>query len=140
MKTRFLVLTTAAALMIGAFAFAGTESDKQSPATDLDQLQKRITALESRIKSLERQLESPGPLNCAPQIQPRIQAQPPGSSGLLPLQDIFRPFVPPPEGNAQRPKIWGEGEINGWKYYVIPCAGGSEVSSEAVPLKVIPPK
>ena len=140
MKTRFLVLTTAAALVAGALAFAGTEPDKHSPETGLDRLQKKISALEPRVKSLERQLEAPGSLNYPPQVQPRIQAQPPNGSGLLPPQEIYHPFVLPPEANEQQPKIWGEGQVNGWKYYLIPCVNSSGVPTEADPPKVIPPK
>jgi hypothetical protein len=131
MKIRFLVLTTAAALLIGAFAFAGTESDKHSPETDLDRLQKKITALESRVNSLEQQRQTPAPLNYTPRVQPQIQTPP---------MEFIHPFSPPSAENSRRPKIWGEGQINGWKYYLIPCGTSDGAPPEAAPLKVVSPK
>jgi hypothetical protein len=130
MKTRFLVSTTAAALVIGALAFAGTGSDNNSPETDLDRLQKKITALESRVKSLEQQRQTPAPLNYAPRVQPQIQTPP----------EFLHPFSPPSEENSRRPKIWGEGQINGWKYYLIPCGTSDGASPKVAPLKVVSPK
>jgi hypothetical protein len=131
MKTRFLVLTTAAALVTGAFAFAGTDSDKNSPATDLDRLQEKITALESRLKNLEQQRQTPAPLIYAPRVQPQIQTPP---------MEFTHPFSPPSAENSRRPKIWGEGEINGWKYYLIPCGTRDGASPEVAPVKVVSPK
>jgi hypothetical protein len=131
MKTRFLVLTTATALVTGAFAVAGTESDKNSPATDLDRLQKKITALESRLKNLEQQRQTPAPLIYAPRVQPQIQTPP---------MEFTHPFSPPSAENSRRPKIWGEGEINGWKYYLIPCGTSAGASPEVAPVKVVSPK
>src|SRR5215471_13062902 len=103
MKIRIILLTTAAALVIGAVAFAGTETEKSSPETELDRLQKKISALESRVKTLEKRLEASTALTYTPQVQtpaaPPIQSRP---GPVLP-QEAFRQLLPSSDGNAQRP-------------------------------------
>jgi hypothetical protein len=74
-----------------------------------------------------------------PQVQPNAPQQSQGGASPA-MQNILRQLVPSSEGNTQRPKIWGEGEINGWKYYIIPCADGTGGSPQTAPPKVVSPK
>lgn len=72
---------------------------------EITDLRARIQTLEGRIKSLEltvAQSKRPVP---KPLFVPA-----PGSSLLHPTAPDSKP-----------PKIWGQGEVNGWTYYIVPC-------------------
>ena len=124
MKTRFLFVGITAALC--AFTLAPTEGGSDTPApaipdvpapsavgelrTQVEELLARVKSLEERSNRLEAMLE---------RLEQR--RQPPGvpvpkPRGMPP--DTFPGF---PRSNRSQPKIWGEREINGWTFYLIPC-------------------
>jgi hypothetical protein len=80
-----------------------------------------LLALHHRVINLERELSlirrQPAPLDHPRDVgmQPlRFQLQTNGTS------PIHRRSSPSAIGPKHSGKIWGEGEVNGWKYYDIP--------------------
>ena len=103
----------------------------------MPQLRKQISALESRVATLEKQLQKSGP-----ELQPPILRVDPPAFSPPSSKPEFEPglFGQPIPGAGQRPKIWGEREFNGWKFYIIPCAAGSAPATESHRPEVISPK
>lgn len=66
-------------------------------------LRQQTQTLESTVEQLKRP-QMPTPLD----LQPRPAA--PAPSALLPSPSPSRP-----------PTIWGQGEVNVWTYYIVPC-------------------
>jgi hypothetical protein len=62
-------------------------------------LQERTKRLETTVEELKR-APSPVPLNV------------PGQKSFL---------FTPDTGGSQQPAIWGERQVNGWTYYIVPC-------------------
>jgi len=69
---------------------------------EVNTLRQRTQSLESTVDDLKRS-HVPTPLN----LQPGSGAPSPSN---LPSPRSSRP-----------PTIWGQGEVNGWTYYVVPC-------------------
>ena len=118
MKAKLTFFTTSAALLM--VALAGNE-----PAADADAatLRKRIADLEARVKALESRLEKPGAAANLPAIQ-------------LPQPNAPQPdAVPFPSAGSGHGKIWGKRQINGWNFYIVPCA--PEALPAAGPDKVL---
>jgi hypothetical protein len=126
MKKR-LILLLCAATGVGIIAFAEI-TPGQKPAApapteqsqmrdEIKRLQAKVEMLDYRTKSLESTIEqlrssveqlkrshTPTPLsleNPAPAPAPSMSA--PGTRSSKP------------------PTIWGQGEVNGWTYYIVPC-------------------
>lgn len=110
MKAKLLVL--AAALVLGMIALAG---DKTEPEAAASPLQKRVDELEARVKALELRLDKLAEAK-----------NPPAAIVPLPRENDGAPTLPiqPFPGGSHGP-IWGQGRINGWDFYIVPCAGGS---------------
>ena len=90
----------------------GTPGEKPAPKAEVNELRNQINELQARIQSLEgriKGLESTVEQMKVPHLQPLTS---PGENSVWP--------VPAKPGSAQ-PKIWGEREINGWTYYIVPC-------------------
>ncbi len=124
MKARYICPALAA--MLAFCALAGNEPNSQTPSNretqelrvQIDELQTRVKMLEERLGRLESKEErtdrrpAPAPLNPTPLEMPK------------PPPAFMEEF---PQGPS-RPKIWGERQINGWTFYLIPCAPGSPAS------------
>ena len=123
MKKR-MILLLCAVTGVGIVAFAQiTPSQKPAaPATtdvsqmrdEIKRLQAKVELLEYRTKSLESTVEqmkrshTPSPLTLnmtAPAAAPSLSA--PGTR------------------SSQPPTIWGQGDVNGWTYYIVPCVAQS---------------
>jgi len=77
-------------------------------------LHQRVIKLERELSLIRQQLE--------PKDDRRIGGLPPlrfqlHTNGTPP---VLRRSSPPAIGPKPSPRIWGEGEVNGWKYYDIP--------------------
>jgi hypothetical protein len=113
-----LFVTVGATLCVvsAVLAASGPDGHKNSDR-EIQTLQKQVAELEARIKTLENRIE-------------KLE-----SSGKPPTTGLPVPGVQPPtlerpgasvpntgflHRSGQHPKIWGEGEINGWKYYLVP--------------------
>ncbi len=137
MKRRFLLLPMGAALIVCAIAVAGTDSDGTGSNAELRQLRAKISALESRVATLEKKLQQSAPSVQPPLLRVEPPAIAPPRQPIIPQPGLFGQPLP---GEGQRPKIWGEREINGWKYYIIPCRDGSATATEIQQPKSISPK
>ena len=121
MKKIFLPLgaATVAALLATACVMTKRRPQTQDQA-EVARLQTEIERLQSNVKSLQHRVDElqaaeaisamPAPYvlhltNSAPRLQRPINPF-----------DISGQFADP----NHPPKIWGEGECNGWKYYIIP--------------------
>jgi hypothetical protein len=119
-----LILLLCATTGIGIIAFAQiTPSQKPAaPATtdvsqmrdEIKRLQAKVELLEYRTKSLESTVEqmkrshTPSPLT--------FTTPPPAAAPSLSA---------PGTRSTQPPTIWGQGEVNGWSYYIVPCVAQS---------------
>jgi len=113
MKKYFAFLLLIAVASIAFIALADTPVDKNSPPpADVQALKNQIAELQSRVQKLEDQtknLESTVQNMQRPHLVPLL-AQP-GNRLLL--------KNPPVE--SQPPKIWGQKQVNGWTFYIVPC-------------------
>jgi hypothetical protein len=119
MKPWLLLPVLAAALAAGAIA--GSEpAAVRAPDPELKRLQERIDALEGRVKNLEDRLQK---LEAAQRaVEPwRNMPIPPQPTPLVPPR-VPMPDLRRPSGPGAGPEIWGERRINGWTFYIVPCA------------------
>lgn len=89
---------------------AGADPEVRVLRRQVEQLQTSLKALEQRLAKVE---------SARPSVLPRFEVLPRSSNAppviFLPHQrDSF-------ERSGESPKIWGQGEINGWPFYFIPC-------------------
>jgi len=113
-KKKLMLLLLCAATSVGVIAFAEVTPEKKAPPTsetsqlrdDIKRLQAKIEMLEYRTKSLESTVE---------QLK-RSHTPTPLSFGA-PAPSTSVPQI----RSSQPPKIWGQGEVNGWTYYIVPC-------------------
>ena len=100
---------------------AETAATVELLSKQIDLLQTKLNEVEKRLTKLETEKSNPVvgalPLRIVPRI---IQNQ---NTSLEPFADRNHP-----------PKIWGEGECNGWKYYVIPLSASSGGTVTPIPL------
>jgi hypothetical protein len=114
MKKKVMIMLLCAATGVAVISFADITPGEKSPANteisqmrdELNQLKAKVELLEFRTKSLETtvaQLKQP------PQPVPMIwQSSPPRQPN-------------PSPSDSTSPKIWGEKEVNGWTFYIVPC-------------------
>jgi hypothetical protein len=93
---------------------------KPAASTEVGQLQSEAASLQSRIKTLEariRELQQPAVESASAQ-PPMVQFP---KQGVIVQHPGFPPSISDAFADPNHPsKIWGEGECNGWKYYLIP--------------------
>jgi hypothetical protein len=113
MKKYFAFLLLIAVASIAFIALADAPVDKNpSPPADIQTLKNQIAELQNRVQRLEdqtRSLESTVHTMQQPRLVPLLGQ--PGNRLLL-----KKPPVEP-----QPPKIWGQKQVNGWTFYVVPC-------------------
>jgi uncharacterized coiled-coil protein SlyX len=71
---------------------------------EIEKLRQRTQTLESNVEELKRS-RTPSPLNF--QVNPAMPSTP---KRLIPSPGATRP-----------PTVWGQGEVNGWTFYIVPC-------------------
>src|SRR5579871_3202193 len=125
MKRTWLVVCGLGVVLMIVAALAADKKPETAPTVqpDVAQLKKEIAGLQGKVKALEEKAdklekEKNVPILVKPptaSFLPNAQSEPvlPGNGSLLSGE-----FADP----AHPPKIWGEGECNGWKYYVIPLS------------------
>jgi outer membrane murein-binding lipoprotein Lpp len=105
------------ALAIIACAITRLTADEKQPGDTginkkIEELTAQVKALESKVKTLEQKtarLEHP-PMTPPSQVLPSLP-----NVGSL--------------GSNQTPKIWGQGQCNGWSYYIVPLKADSAAIS-----------
>jgi hypothetical protein len=118
-------------------------ADKKQPTlaeanATIQELAKQIDTLKSNMKDMEQRLTK---LEKAPKAQIVTLAPFSGAPGVtMPPIVVPRAMRQPDaiENNFadpnNPPKIWGEGECNGWKFYTIPISATERGAAEAIPL------
>ena len=113
MKKQLTLLLPLAVVGVAVLSFAGDLPNEKPAATpEVGQMQSEIADLRAKVQTLEDRLKSLES-TVAQMKQPH----------LMPL---FRPepnsrLSTPPIIEPKPPKIWGEREINGWTFYIVPC-------------------
>ena len=137
MKTiaKYLFIVAVLALIIGSMLVVVRRPAQSNRQTDVALLRGEIQRLQSKVSALENridELQKAAAQNTA--TQPfilQVTNTPPFIQVPGRQPDISRDFADP----NHPPKIWGEGECNGWKYYVIPLNGSpADPSSTAQPI------
>lgn len=109
-----LSLVAGVALMSLAADPAGGEP-KESDSDTIRELRTQITELRAEINTLRQRTQSlestVGDLKRSPTPKPLILQ--PGTGAPSPSL-----LTPSP---SRPPTIWGQREVNGWTYYVVPC-------------------
>jgi TolA-binding protein len=89
---------------------------QQADQTGVQELRSQITELRAKVQSLESQtriLQS-----TVDQLKQSQQSHVPAPLSLqIPAPSASLPLA----SSSHPPKIWGQGEVNGWTYYVVPC-------------------
>ena len=112
MKKRSMLLLLCAAIGVAAISFAEVTPGGKPPADgEISQLRAEVDQLKAKVEMLEyrtKSLESTVTLLQKPRLTP-----------LSPPQGNLLWRNPPSE--SVPPKIWGEKEVNGWTFYIVPC-------------------
>lgn len=115
MKKRLIVLLSVA-MGVAVIAFAEiTPREKPAPKSEAAQMRDELNALRAKVELLEYRTKS---LELTVHQLQRSHAQTslsvpapaPGSSRFTPSTIESKP-----------PTIWGQREVNGWTYYIVPC-------------------
>ena len=128
MKKTWLYLFSLGALVAIAASLVAADKkpDPTVPQRELAEMKQQIADLQAKVQAQQQKMDNLEKLE--KQKPPPVQSSAPvyvfppaGPSGLtLPNHNssISGSFADP----NHPPKIWGEGECNGWKYYVIPLS------------------
>jgi hypothetical protein len=120
MKACFLFISIAVACCALTLTLARGGPDDPGPADrEVGELRKQVDELQARVKALEERLsrlESSAEKMDRWRQPPETPAPPPWGAPKWVL-----PKGPTPAEGGQPPKIWGQREINGWTFYLIPC-------------------
>ena len=137
MKKIWFISCGAALIFLVAIVFA---ADKKPPtpaetSAKVEELAKQVDSLQGKVKELEQRLAK----------MEKVKINPLGfTAPVAPLQTptIVLPRVFPNLNSLENsfadpshpPKIWGEGEFNGWKYYTIPLSTTERGGATELPL------
>jgi hypothetical protein len=120
MKKRSLLIIASAGVFAVVLALAqNTSNPKTPPDSNVAALEQHITDLQAQIKTLEERLTKVE--SAVPRNVPLLPLQLVPNATPAPPSIIAPPFGVGPQSGTP-PKIWGSGQINGWTYYVVPCA------------------
>jgi hypothetical protein len=106
-----------AAMGIAVISFAdGTPGEKSPANPESQELRGEVAALQARIQSLEGQMKSLE--STVAQLK-----QPPHPMPLSapPANLLWRNQPSDSQPPKASPKVWGEKEVNGWTFYIVPC-------------------
>ena len=113
-------LITALGTTVAICVLAGTEpGDGNSADREIEGLKNQINELQARVLLLETRLNR---LESAADRE-KQEPKPP-----LPLPLQFPSIAIPPSTDRPQPDIWGERQINGWTFYVVPCHADPSLS------------
>lgn len=93
---------------------AGTKEDAE---TELHAMRQQVKQLQAQLQVLEERLAEVEMARTATPT-PRLEILP-RKPGVPPTFNV--PSLPELLGNADRPKIWGQREVNGWTAFFISC-------------------
>ena len=111
MKKKLILLCAVTGVAI--IAFAEITPQKPPVTTDVTKLQDDIKRLQAKVEMLE--LRTKGLESTVEQMKRSHTLAPLSFQGAPPSLSV--PSIKP----SQPPTIWGQGEVNGWTYYIVPC-------------------
>jgi hypothetical protein len=135
------VISFIAAGIVTAFvALTVFAADKKQtePAADVQaqakvaELSKEVDALQGKIKGLEKRIQK-----LEEKQTPIVTVAPLGGGSIFTVPQAIQNPAPIERGfadPAHPPKIWGEGECNGWKFYTIPLSAAGTEAAMPIPL------
>ena len=113
-------LSIALTLVVGvAVVSLAADLSGGKPQTDQNavrELRAQITELRAKIQGLENQTK-----NLESTVEQLKQSQTRTPVPLNLFQSPAPSTVIPSASSSHLPTIWGQGEVNGWTYYVVPC-------------------
>jgi hypothetical protein len=117
MKKKILfALSLVAGIALISFA-ADPAGGKADPSDNLRELRAQITELRAEVNTLRQRTQS-----LESTVDDLKRSHVPTPLNLPPGAGIQSPSTLIPAPNAHRPAtIWGQGEVNGWTYYIVPC-------------------
>lgn len=123
MKKICLVTCGVVAICLMVTALAAGEKRSVQTKPNIEQLTGQIGSLQAKVKTLEERLqkmEQAGIIVTLPSAPRAGGAPTQGTMIPWPANNIVIPGAAVDPNHP--PKIWGEGECNGWKYYNIPLS------------------
>ena len=117
MKKKMMMVLLCAATGVAVISFADITPGEKPPAdSEISQMRKEIEQLKAKVEMLEfrtKSLESTvAQLKQPPHLTP-LNSPPANLFWRNQPSDSPPPTVPP--------KVWGEKEVNGWTFYIVPC-------------------
>jgi hypothetical protein len=120
-KMLLLICGLAIAFVIATVLAADRKSDVPPAQPEIAELKRQISALKGKLKALEGKVDKLEQSKNAPVANsPRVLVIPRNGQQQFILPGHNPPISSEFADPAHPPKIWGEGECNGWKYYMIP--------------------
>ena len=114
MKKKLILLFLCATTSVGIIALAEvTPGQKPSATTEVSQMRDEIKRLQAKVELLEYRTKN---LESTVEQLKRSHAPAP-----LTFQAPAPSLPVPPAHSSPPPTIWGQGEVNGWTYYIVPC-------------------
>jgi hypothetical protein len=113
MKKKLIVLLSVA-MGVAVIAYAEIKpGEKPAPKSDAAQMRDEINALKAKIELLEYRTKSlETTVHSLQRSHTQTSFEVPASSPSL---------VTPSPIESKPPTIWGQREVNGWTYYIVPC-------------------
>jgi hypothetical protein len=118
-------------LIATVFATDKKQADPADARAKAAELAKQVDTLQAKLKGLEQRLaklEKERPIvTVTPITDGSIITVP----SAIPNRDLLEQGFADPN---HPPKIWGEGECNGWKYYMIPLSAMQGGAATPIPI------
>jgi hypothetical protein len=122
-------------LIAAIFAADKKQTDPADAQAKVAELTKQVDTLHAKLKGLEERLaklEKERPIVTVTSI---IDGSIITVPSAIPNRDLLEQGFADPN---HPPKIWGEGECNGWKYYMIPLVANEHGTAVPIPLSADP--
>jgi len=91
-------------------------AEKPKPDDTVRELRAQITELRAEVSSLRQRTQS-----LEATVEDLKRSHVPTPLKLQPGSTVPPPANLPSPKSSRPPTIWGQGEVNGWTYYVVPC-------------------
>jgi outer membrane murein-binding lipoprotein Lpp len=116
-KKMLLALSLVAGVTLLSLAADSAGGKKSDDSDALRELRAQITQLRAEVDTLRHRTQS-----LEATVDGLKRPQMPTPLNLQPSQGVPVPstWIPAPSP-SRPPTIWGQGEVNGWTYYVVPC-------------------
>jgi TolA-binding protein len=112
-----LIITLSLVVGVALISMAAEPAGKKLTEADaVQELRTQITELRAKIQGLESQTK-----NLESTVEQLKQSQTRTPVPLNLFQSPASPTSIPSASSSHPPTVWGQGEVNGWTYYVVPC-------------------